>query len=475
MINFYNYIHAVLNEAEHDELIFWPNPDMDKTAGLSNKDFLQSISNYRHLLQQYAQTGQPVLLAIPASVNSISALLAIQSIGAIPIIPPAGADTGVILSTIKKQNIKVVIAGKKPGLLFKWFTKLAGLKYLYLNNMAASDTEWEPVQVPPKQPALITFSSGTTGEPKGIYRSHQVLSAQHLLIKKLFPADKKLRDFPLFPNVILHNLASGIASILPDIPGFQVARLNPESVVSQLATLYVERLTGNVFYFKRLIEYLNDHPQTFITVKFLGIGGSPVPEDLVPALRPYFPNAVFYIIYGSSEAEPIAIREVREAAENPVNGFFVGIPCEELEFRISRPAEISTPNGTYTSGEVEVKGAHVATLKPDGWLSTGDIGYLTPDKKLYLTARIGNERAHQGTQHFQIEHLLVLQPNVQQAAAIADVDGFRILIQGAISKEEVQSLLDANFPAGIIKSIDNTKEIPVDNRHQSKVLYHKLK
>jgi acyl-CoA synthetase (AMP-forming)/AMP-acid ligase II len=472
--NFYNYIHNTLNEAEDDELVFWP--DQDKTAGLKNKDLLQHISNYRYLLQPHVQPGEPVLLAIPASIASINALLAIQSIGAIPVIPPAKAGIKVLLSTIKKQNIKVVIIRKKPGVLFYLFLKLAGLKYLYLNNtIDSSNLIWQPAAVPPDQPALITYSSGTTGESKGIFRSHRVLSAQHLLIKKLFPAEKKRRDFPLFPNVILHNLASGVASILPDIKGFQVTNLNPERIVFQLESHQIETLTGNVFYFKRIAEHLKDHPQSFPKVKILGIGGSPVPENLVPALKPYFPNAVFCIIYGSSEAEPIAIRAVQEQMENPLNGFAVGIPCEELEFRVSRSSEIHTPNGSYAAGEIEVKGQHVATLKEDGWLSTGDIGYLTPENKLYLTARIGNERPHQGIQHFQIEHLLVLQEGIQQAAAISVDDGFLILVQGSVSREDVLGILNSSFSPDIIKSIELMAQIPVDNRHQSKVLYHKLK
>ncbi|HMI04705.1 MAG TPA: AMP-binding protein [Pedobacter sp.] len=473
MVNFYNYIHATLNESQDNELIFWPG--LDGSRGLSNRNLLQHISNFRHLLQLHAAPGAPVLLAIPASVDSINALLAIQSIGAVPVIPPAKAGIKVLLSTIKKQHIKVIIAAKKPGVLLHLILKLIGLKYLYVNHTVKRSMTWQPEQVPPDQPALITYSSGTTGEPKGIFRSHQVFSAQHLLIKKLFPADKGSRDFPLFPNVILHNLASGLVSILPDIPGFQMVSLDPARVIAQLESQQVARLSGNVFYLKSLINFLKGSIRSFASVKTVVIGGSPVPLDLVHALRPYFPHAAFYIIYGSSEAEPIAIRQVDTLPEDPLNGYAVGIPCKELEFRISRPVVIHTSSGSFNAGEIEVKGKHVATTKEGGWLNTGDIGYLTPDGQLYLTARIGNEKPHQGIQHFQIEHLLVLQPGVQQAAAISDSDGFKILVQGQLGKEEVQQILSAHFSPGIIKSIELVAQIPVDNRHHSKVLYHKLK
>jgi acyl-CoA synthetase (AMP-forming)/AMP-acid ligase II len=473
VVNFYNYIHATLNELQDDKLVFWP--DLNSSNGLSNSDLLQRISNFRHLLQLHVQPGAAVLLAIPASVDSINALLAIQSLGAIPVIPPAKASTKVLLSTIKKQGIKVVIAAKKPGVIGYLILKLMRLKYLYIDHGVNRSTTWQPEQVPPDQPALITYSSGTTGEPKSIFRSHQVFSAQHLLIKKLFPAQKGSRDFPLFPNVILHNLASGLVSILPDVPGFQMINLDPARVIEQLASQQVARVSGNVFYFKKLIGYLRDKQQSFSTVNTVVIGGSPVPLDLVPALRPYFPLAAFYIIYGSSEAEPIAIRQVIGSPEDPLNGYAVGMPCKELEFRLSRPVAIHTPNGSFHAGEIEVKGEHVATTKEHGWLSTGDIGYLTLEGQLYLTARIGNEQPHQGIQHFQIEHLLVLQPGIRQAAVISGNDGFRIMVEGDVNKEKIQQVLYTYFSREIIKSTEVVAQIPVDSRHHSKVLYHKLK
>ena len=70
----------------------------------------------------------------------------------------------------------------------------------------------------PNQPALIAHTSGSTGQPKQIVRTHAVLSAQHAVLKAVFPPWPGQQDFPLFPNVLLHNLASGAASILPKVP-----------------------------------------------------------------------------------------------------------------------------------------------------------------------------------------------------------------------------------------------------------------
>lgn len=471
MINFYNFIHARLIKQDAEELII--PPYRQKTV--TSKILLQNISAYRYLLQPHVQPGDSVLLAIPISALSVSALLAIQSIGAIPVLPPVKSDIPLLLQLIRSQKIKAVLIDEYSNTIVETAVKSAGINCLYLmSGETSKETLWEPVLVPPDQDALVSFSSGTTGNPKRIHRSHRILSAQHLLIKKKFPPIFKQRDLPIFPNVILHNLAAGITTILPAIPDFRMDQLKPENIVAQLQAQRIDTLMGNVFYFKTITAYLNANPQSFPAVKQIGIGGSPVPENLIPEFRIYFPEAAYYIIYGSSEAEPIAIRKVNVMFENPKNGYYVGKPVEELEIRIDALTAIHTIDGTVHSGEIEVRGAHVATSQQDGWHKTGDIGYLSAEKGLYLTARAGNEKAHQGIQHYQIEHLLLHHQDIIHAAAIAAAEGFDIFIQGSITSEEAWQILTDNFAPDLIKSIQFKTQIPLDHRHQSKILYHQF-
>lgn len=471
MINFYNVIHTALTKPGIRELIIPADPQQ---PAITNQQLLQSISNYRYLLQQHVLPGAAVLLAIPVSAESISALLAIQSLGAIPVLPPAKSELSAMLKLLKSQKIKVIIAKEQMQLQMGSELAAAGIQCLFLKQETQRETNWEVVLVDPDQPALVTFSSGTTGEPKSILRSHRVIAAQHLILKKVFPPQADLRDFPIFPNVILHNIAAGITTVVPAIPGFQMGQLNPEHIIQQLSAQNIGTLMGNVFYFRTILACLKAHRQVFPKVMQIGVGGSPVPEDLLPELRLYFPEAESYIIYGSSEAEPIAVRKINGTAKNPINGYCVGKPVQTLELRINETAIIHTEAGTFNSGEIEVRGPHVATTHPDGWLRTGDIGYLSADQELYLTARIGNEKAHLGIQHYQIEHLLTLHHQVVQVAAIAAEDGFDIFIQGSIAQEEATRILTKNFPAALINNIQFQTEIEVDNRHHSKILYHKI-
>jgi len=177
------------------------------------------------------------------------------------------------------------------------------------------------------QPALISHSSGSaSGRPTAVRRSHRVLQAQHEALRRQFPPWAGQRDFPLFPNVILHNLSVGALSIVPDLAQSRLAQLDPARIAAQLAAERVETLTGNVFFFTRLVAHLRLHPATFPAVRAPGIGGSPVPECLLAAVQKHFPQATCHVIYGASEAEPIAVRAVAGPALDPRLGYCVGQP-----------------------------------------------------------------------------------------------------------------------------------------------------
>jgi acyl-CoA synthetase (AMP-forming)/AMP-acid ligase II len=178
------------------------------------------------------QPGVKVLL--PVGTGLIFSLLAVMASGAVPVLPPAARPSN-LLRIIRKEKIRVVFTGKNLPFPIRWLAKALGLSLVNMNEMTNSSGAWlPPQQVPPDQPALITHSSGSTGSSKVIYRSHCVLTAQHLALKTAFPPRPEQHDFPLFPNILLHNLAVGTATVFPDLPGFSVLRMAPARIVGQI-------------------------------------------------------------------------------------------------------------------------------------------------------------------------------------------------------------------------------------------------
>ena len=475
--NFYQNIFNTLRREPSRVYIRWPLAGNSPEAyAFTGHNLLGRISGYRQLLRgKGIRQGERVLLAVPVNIELVCMLLAVMAHGAVPVLPPAGTKVAGLLHFLRKKEVNGLFAPPQSKIVAGFLRLFYGVKLLAWHKPGQAE-EWEPpVLVDEEQPALVSHSSGSTAKPKTIIRSHRTLQAQHEALKQAFPPFPDQRDFPLFPNILLHNLSLGVCSILPCLPGFNVLQMEPEMVLKQMQQEQVHTLTGNVYYFKKLLDHLQEHPRRLLSVKALGIGGSPVPEYLLHACKEFFPEAGIYAIYGSTEAEPIAIRKVAKEHYDPQKGYGVGAFHPALQWRIKPIGKLQLKGKTFPVGEVEVKGPHVVPKDKEGWLATGDFGYVNEAGELFLTGRKGNESLHEGVQHYQLEHFLQEIGGVAAAAAIAGEEGFTVYVQGKGAKEALESRLKEAFPTIRIGAVHFREELPLDPRHHAKIIYKKLR
>ncbi|MCM4156001.1 AMP-binding protein [Gramella sp. AN32] len=469
--NFYSGIYHHLSENPDKVFLKWPAKS-DTYSQFSGKAILEKVAFVCKALEdKKIRIDEKVFIGVPFSPELVFAVLGIMAYGAIPVLPPAATTKMELFKQLLQKKIKVVYF-KNPPIFIKLFLALFGIKAIFQSSNFKNITDFKPTLVSEDQAALISFSSGSTGKPRAVYRSHKILNSQHLALKKSFPPMPGQQDFPIFPNILLHNLSLGIATVIPEIPNFDIRLLEPQKVLKQIVDEDVDSLTGNVFYFKKLLKQLQHTGQILPGVKEIGIGGSPVPEYLPQLLKSYFVNAVIYIIYGSTQAEPIAVRTVREH-KNPALGYFVGAVHPDIELWIDSSQKIKAGKYKFPSGLIYVKGKHVVLEKDQEWLNTGDYGYLDRNSDLYLTGRQGNETQVQGYGHYQIENVLNSLPQIKQVAAIANTETFDIFYEGEVKPATIREKLKM-FPVSIIGSIKSIKEMPLDKRHHSKILYHNL-
>ncbi len=97
------------------------------------------------------------------------------------------------------------------------------------------------------------------------------------------------------------------------------------------------------------------------------------------------------------------------------------------------------------------------------------------DGELILTARRGNEAVIGGRQHYQLEHYLLHQSDVTKAAVLARNSGFDIIFEGTAAPDAIRRQLAAIVDPKYLANIRPARALPVDKRHRSKVLYHKIK
>ena len=356
-------------------------------------------------------------------------------------------------------------------------------------------------------PALITFTSGSTGQPKATLRTHGFLQAQHRVLEKslsLTPGEIDLTTLPIF---VIANLASGVQSVIPSADLRFPGAIDPAPVVRQIGLTKTVSTAASPALLERIADYCLQHKLQLTSLQKIFAGGAPVFPCLLDKLRLVAPNAKIVGVYGSTEAEPIAeiaLDEItaadREAMRNG-RGLLAGRPVPEIQLRILREqggtpitpliqAEFEAICGaTDEPGEIVVTGDHVLTgyLNEQGdeetkfkvagnvWHRTGDAGYVDAEGRLWLLGRCAAQIVDGGgtLYPFAVECAASHHPMVKRTALVQHRER-RLLAVELNQRSNNLNELRAVLAWAEIAEICVLKTIPVDKRHNAKVDYPAL-
>lgn len=371
----------------------------------------------------------------------------------------------------------------------------------------SADKKLPEIKIELDDAALITFTSGSTGQPKAAIRTHRFLLAQHQALESSIHLEAGEVDLTTLPIFVLANLASGVTSLLPDAnlarPGF----VEGAPIARQVARHAPTRTGGSPAFYERLAE---KSPEMFQGFRKIYTGGAPVFPNLLHRLHELAPQAHVTAVYGSTEAEPIAEIEFSEIHDadwqgmRSGQGLLTGKPVSQIQLRIMRD-QWGTPLGSFTSeefsalaqstgpiGEIVVSGNHVlpgylhgrgdpeTKFRVDGtiWHRTGDAGYLDAKGRLWLlgrcSAKIEDERGI--LYPFTAECVAQAFSFVRRAAFIAH-QGQRILLiqtRADVTENQITELETSLVPLQIDR-LFRVPRIPVDARHNAKVNYPELR
>ena len=461
--------------------------------------------------------GDAVLLFVPMSADLYVALLACLHRGATAVFVDAWADRGRLDAAVRIADPRAFIGTPRAHLLRLISPAVrripvalsAGRRLLPLRRYESSGAMADAVRVDGSAHALVTFTTGSTGAPKAAARSHDFLWAQHLAIAgHLRPVESDI-DMPTLPVFVLNNLASGITSVLPDFDPRRPADIDPARIHAQMRAERVTTSSGSPAFYDRLGRWCAEQGKR-IPLRALFTGGAPVLPPLARVLDAMVDGDP-HVVYGSSEAEPIAGIDAREMlaamdaawedADHP-GGICVGRPVPQVELKLLRPHDgpIALDEGGWAAwevgrgevGEVVVAGAHVLAgylndpeaerqnkVRDGGrvWHRTGDAAWMDAEGRLWLMGRVKErvQRAGRVWWGGAAEARVVSRLEVPHAACIGVADaelGERAVLvvetpSGRLTAAERQALVAAlgPFPADEIIPL---RRIPRDPRHASK-------
>ncbi|MBL1091413.1 MULTISPECIES: long-chain fatty acid--CoA ligase [Streptomyces] len=322
--------------------------------------------------------------------------------------------------------------------------------------------------------AALCYTSGTTGDPKGVLYSHRSLYLHSLQVNTAEAFALSTRDITLPVVPMFHVNAwglphaafmAGASLLMPD------RFLQPAPLAEMIETVRPTIGAAVPTIWQGLLAELDAHKRDVACLRTVVIGGSACPPALMRGFEDRHGIRVVHA-WGMTETSPLGcvshppagVSGEEEWAYRATQGRFPA----SVEARLIGPDGAQLPHDGTAAGELEVRGPWIAgayyggaqgeplrpddKFSPDGWLRTGDVGTLSPDGYLTLTDRAKDviKSGGEWISSVELENHLMAHPDVTEAAVVAVPDdkwGERplatvVLNQGAtIGYEDLKAFL----------------------------------
>jgi acyl-CoA synthetase (AMP-forming)/AMP-acid ligase II len=358
----------------------------------------------------------------------------------------------------------------------------ASLRDLMGEGHGAPEVSFDPAE----HVAVLPYSSGTTGRPKGVILTHRNLVAnvaQSLGFLGATPDDRIVAVLPFFHiygMTVLLNMAFAVRARLVTMPRFDLTEF--------LRIIQDYRITW-AFIAPPIAVALAKHPlidsYDLSSLKYIVSGAAPFDAVLATAVADRLGCRVTQG-YGMSEMSPVSHTIPVDRLDIPLSS--VGLTIPNVECKLVDPetgAEIEQPKeGVSAPGELLCRGPNIMkgylgneeatrnTIDPDGFLHTGDIATVDSNGFVYIVDRLKELIKYKGYQvaPAELEALLLSNPKIADAAVVGahDADGeevpkaFVVLQAGAeLSAEDVMAFVAEHVaPHKKVRQVEFIDAIP---------------
>ncbi len=287
--------------------------------------------------------------------------------------------------------------------------------------------------VSPDDTALILYTSGTTGQPKGVELTHRNLASNCKNTIAALDIDPQQRFLNVLPPFHIFGLTATV--LVPMYMGacvYAVPRFSPAVVVRTVAKQRITILMAIPSMYAALLRTKSSTAATFESVRIVISGGEPLPDTVRKAFLDRY-NLRLFEGYGLTETSPV----VCICSDAHYRERTVGKVIPQTKIQIVKEDSQLCP--ACADGEIQVQGPGVMkgyykrpeetdkVFTKDGWYLTGDIGQLDVDGFLSITGRVKDMIIVGGENVFprEIEDVLESHDSVLQAAVIGQPDDLR--------------------------------------------------
>ncbi|HYC06072.1 MAG TPA: long-chain fatty acid--CoA ligase [Azospirillaceae bacterium] len=355
--------------------------------------------------------------------------------------------------------------------------------HVRFKDLTANDGRYDKVPVNPVEDvAVLQYTGGTTGVPKGAMLTHANLSANTAQIRMWFPEAREGQERMLGVLPLFHVFAmSGVMNFTLAIGGEMI--LLPRFELDQaLAT--IDKKKPTLFpAVPTIYTAINNHKDRekydLSSIRFCISGGAPLPVEVKHQFEKVT-GCQLVEGYGLSESSPVA-------TTNPLGGVnkagSIGLPVPGTRIEIVSLDDLTTPVAQGERGEICIIGPQVmkgywnkadetANVLKNGRLHTGDVGYMDPDGYIFIVDRIKDMILAGGYNVYprNVEEAIYLHPAVAECIVLGVPDPYRgqtvkayikLADGGSLTAEELRKFLEDKLsPIEMPKLVEFRDELP---------------
>jgi len=337
-----------------------------------------------------------------------------------------------IKSRLPKVEHFISIENKHDGMLY------------YEDIIAAAPTDQVITDIGDDDTTILVFTAGTTGRPKGVMLSHSSFAIY--VLENVTPADPELEEGNIL-TVPLYHIA-GIQAMMAAIYGGRTLVMERQFNAKEWMELVEKEKANRAMMVPTMLKQLIDHPDfskhDLSSLRVITYGAAPMPLEIIKRALDVFPGVSFINAFGQTETastitmlspEDHIISGTEEERERKFKRLSsIGKPMPDVEMKVIDEAGNALPTGEV--GEIVARGPRIMTgywkdeektaktIDKEGWVHTGDMGYMDEDGYFYLGGRATDMiiRAGENISPEEIENVLHSYPKIDEVAVIGVPD-----------------------------------------------------
>jgi long-chain acyl-CoA synthetase len=426
-----------------------------------------------HLQQEGIGQGDRVGVLLPNSTAIPLSYYCTQKIGAVTVILDARLKGKELQNVLTDADLKLLIvhrqlypeveeALKNINAIPLWIVNGEGERSFEKRFSALSQSVSSP-SLNPDNDALILYTSGTTGEPKGVVLTYRNLVQYPHVMTEMKVSDSSTIRGCILPMshivgpVVCNELAAkGYTLVIFD-------QINPVALLEGIQKYRVNVFESVPIVFQLLLGVKNLASYDTSSMKIAAMMGTSIPLPLLRAFQAAQPHIKVIQGYGLTETSPMITLVEPDKAEAKMGSIGRAVPGVEVKIVDENDRDL----GVDEPGEIITRGPHVMKgyfRRPDataqrirnGWLYTGDVGKRDADGYYYHLGRRDDMIITGGLNVYpaEVENLIYTYAGVQETIVFAIPDGKRGQVIGAavvprpgatISEKELLAFLRANL------------------------------